>query len=78
VRRIGPFPTWPRVRVKTLIASMRTDKKARDGQIRFVLSPRIGKAGSYDDIPLEVVQRVLRFAPRLVGRTPPTELNFHG
>jgi 3-dehydroquinate synthase len=78
VRRIGPFPSWPRVPPKTLIASMRTDKKARDGQIRFVLTPRIGKAGSYDEVPLEAVQRVLRFAPRFLTRTSPAELSFHG
>jgi 3-dehydroquinate synthase len=63
VRRIGPFPAWPRVPAKTLIASMRSDKKAREGEIRFVLLPRIGKAASYDDVPLDAVNRVLRFMP---------------
>ncbi len=63
IRRIGPLPAWPRVPAKSLIAAMRSDKKARQGQLRFVLAPRIGKAGSYGDVPLDAVHRVLRFAP---------------
>ena len=55
IRRIGPLPPWPRVRTKSLIDAMRSDKKARYGKLRFVLSPRLGKAASYDDIPLDVV-----------------------
>ena len=38
VRRIGPFPAWPRIAANTLIEAMRSDKKARDGKIRFVLT----------------------------------------
>jgi 3-dehydroquinate synthase len=63
VRRIGPLPPWPRVRSSALIEAMRSDKKTRDGQLRFVLTPRIGKAGSYDRVPLAAVERVVRFAP---------------
>ena len=65
VRRLGPLPEWPRVPEATLIAAMRSDKKARSGKLRFVLAPRIGKAASYDDVPLAAVERVLRFAPHL-------------
>lgn len=63
VRRIGPLPPWPRVSPRTLIAAMHSDKKARAGKPRFVLTPRIGKAASYDRVPLEAVERVVRFAP---------------
>jgi len=69
VRRIGHFPPWPRVSSKVLIAAMRSDKKARAGKLRFVLAPRIGKARSYDDIPLALVERTLRFAPQLATCT---------
>jgi 3-dehydroquinate synthase len=65
VRRLGPLPPWPRVGPKALIDAMRSDKKSRDGRLRFVLTPRIGKAASYDRIPLEAVERVLHFAPQL-------------
>jgi 3-dehydroquinate synthase len=65
VRRLGPFPPWPRVSPKAFIAAMRSDKKTRAGKLRFVLTPRIGKAQSYDDIPLDLVERVLHFAPQL-------------
>ncbi len=64
VRRMGPLPPWPRVPANNLIVAMRSDKKTRDGKLRFVLTPRIGKAGSYDGVPLSAVERVLRFAPR--------------
>jgi 3-dehydroquinate synthase len=65
VRRLGPLPRWPRISPKALIAAMRADKKARSGKLRFILTPRIGKAHPYDDIPLDLVERVLHFAPQL-------------
>ena len=63
VRRMGPLPAWPRIAPKSLVGAMRADKKTRAGKLRFVLTSRIGKAASYDDVPLAVVERVLRFAP---------------
>jgi len=66
VRRIGPLPAWPQVSAASLIEAMRADKKARRGKLRFVLVPRIGKAGTYDSVELKAVQRVLHFAPRLL------------
>jgi 3-dehydroquinate synthase len=78
VRRIGPFPVWPRVPAKTIIAAMRSDKKTRHGKIRFVLTPRIGKAASYDDVPLETVNRVLRFAPYFLTKPVTPGLMPHG
>jgi 3-dehydroquinate synthase len=65
VRRMGPLPPWPRVDPKVLIDTMRSDKKSRDGHLRFVLTPQVGKAASYDRIPLDAVERVLHFAPQL-------------
>jgi len=66
-RRIGPLPPWPLVPPAALINAMRSDKKTRAGILRFVLSPRIGEARSYDTVPLHVVERVLHFTPRLVA-----------
>jgi 3-dehydroquinate synthetase len=51
------------VPASNLIAAMRSDKKTRDGKLRFVLTARIGKASSYDGVPLPAVERVMRFAP---------------
>jgi 3-dehydroquinate synthetase len=45
---------------------MRSDKKTRSGILRFVLSPRIGEARSYDTIPVHAVERVLHFTPSLI------------
>jgi 3-dehydroquinate synthase len=66
IRRLGPLPAWPRVPAATLLNAMRSDKKTRSGILRFVLSPRIGEARSYDAVPLHVVERVLHFTPRLI------------
>jgi 3-dehydroquinate synthase len=66
VRRLGPLPAWPDVPPNNLIAAMYSDKKARGGKLRFVLAPRIGKAASYDGVPVDAVKRVLRFMPRLL------------
>ena len=66
IRRLGPLPAWPRVAAATLLNAMRSDKKTRSGILRFVLSPRIGEARSYDAVPLHAVERVLHFTPRLI------------
>ena len=62
VRRIGPFPAWPRISVRKLFEAMRADKKARGGRVRFVLAPRLGRALSYDDVSSKAVLSVLRWA----------------
>jgi 3-dehydroquinate synthase len=66
VRRMGPLPPWPNVPPKKLIDGMRSDKKTRAGKLRFVLAPKIGKAESHDDVPLETLERVLHFAPHFL------------
>lgn len=66
VRRMGPLPPWPSVSPKKLIDAMQSDKKTRAGKLRFVLAPRIGKAESHDDVPLETIERVLHFAPHFI------------
>jgi len=66
IRRLGPLPPWPRVPATALLRAMRSDKKTRSGILRFVLSPRIGEARSYDTVPLHVVERVLHLTPRLI------------
>lgn len=67
IRRLGPLPPWPHVPPASLLNAMRSDKKTRAGILRFVLSPRIGEARSYDTVPLHVVERVLHFTPRLIS-----------
>jgi len=67
IRRLGSLPPWPSLPPAALINAMRSDKKTRAGILRFVLSPRIGEARSYDTVPLHVVERVLHFTPRLIA-----------
>jgi len=66
IRCLGSLPAWPSVSPTTLLGAMRSDKKTRSGILRFVLSPRIGAARSYDAVPLHAVERVLHFTPRLI------------
>lgn len=68
VRRLGPLPRWPRVRAQSFFRAMRADKKARAGNLRFVLSPRLGRARTFDAIPLPLVERVLRQVPAELER----------
>ncbi len=69
IRKIGPLPGWPRIAPRALVEAMRSDKKARDGKLRFVLSAKIGKAGSYDGIAGGKVLSVLRLMEKF-GRRP--------
>ena len=67
VSRLGALPAWPSVSPAALLKAMRSDKKARSGVLRFVLSPRIGQARTFDKVPVDVVERVLHFTPRLIA-----------
>jgi 3-dehydroquinate synthase len=68
VRRIGPLPAWPAVPAEKLFAAMRADKKTKFGKVRFVLSPRLGQAKSYDEVAIEKAVCVLRFGPQFILR----------
>jgi 3-dehydroquinate synthase len=50
---------WP---VDDLLATMRRDKKAVAGQLRFVLPRRLGQAALFDDVPEDDVRQVLENA----------------
>jgi 3-dehydroquinate synthase len=68
VRQIGPLPNWPSVPAQKLFDLMRADKKTKFGKVRFVLSPRLGSAKSYDGVTEKAAICVLRFGPQLVLR----------
>jgi len=40
VRQIGPLPPWPDTKPKEIIEAMRSDKKTREGKLRFVLAKK--------------------------------------
>lgn len=67
VCRLGRLPLWPSVSPSVLLKAMRSDKKSRSGVLRFVLSPRMGRARTFDNVPSDAVERVLHFTPRLVA-----------
>ena len=65
VRRMGRLPAWPNVAAKRLIQLMGSDKKSHNGKLRFVLTPRIGKAGTYDAGKRETLELILRVTPKV-------------
>jgi 3-dehydroquinate synthase len=65
VRRMGKLPPWPKVPAKRLIQLMGADKKARNGKLRFVLTPGIGKARSYDVRRPEKLELILRLMAKM-------------
>ncbi|HSC46230.1 MAG TPA: 3-dehydroquinate synthase [Candidatus Acidoferrum sp.] len=77
VRRMGKLPAWPSAAPRKLIELMMSDKKTRAGKLRFVLSPRIGKAATYQARDLHKLELVLRVVEKAAeaGATPG---EFHG
>jgi 3-dehydroquinate synthase len=67
VCRLGRLPAWPSVSPPQLVKAMRSDKKARSGVLRFVLSSHLGQARTYDKVPVDAVERVLHFTPCLIA-----------
>jgi len=78
IGRLGPLPAWPGVPAGTLLRAMRSDKKTRGGVLRFVLTPRIGEARTYENIPVHAVERVLHFTPRLITASKKLSGKLHG
>jgi 3-dehydroquinate synthase len=70
IRRMGKLPAWPNVSTKRLIELMASDKKARNGKLRFVLTPGIGKAETYDAREREKLELILRVTPRIAEAQP--------
>ncbi|MFC1767647.1 3-dehydroquinate synthase [Candidatus Margulisiibacteriota bacterium] len=45
---------------KRIIRNLRVDKKIREGKIKFVLPKKIGKVEIRDDVPIQIVRKVLK------------------
>jgi 3-dehydroquinate synthase len=59
ILRVGALPAVPRLAPAGLLETMRADKKARAGKLRFVLPRRIGQVEIAADVPESLVIRVL-------------------
>jgi 3-dehydroquinate synthase len=70
VRRMGKLPPWPQAGAKRLIESMGSDKKTRQGKLRFVLTPGIGKAVTHESPDLRKLELVLRMTERVAEAEP--------
>jgi 3-dehydroquinate synthetase len=58
------------VNPKRLIELMGTDKKARGGKLRFVLTPGIGKAATYEGRDAEKLELILRVTAPVAEAKP--------
>jgi len=65
IRRMGKLPAWPNVAAKRLIELMGSDKKTRNGKLRFVLTPEIGKAATFDAGERGKLELILRVTPKV-------------
>ena len=65
VRQMGPLPPWPDATPREMMDAMRSDKKARGGKLRFVLSKKLGQARTFDGVAEKTVECVLRCAPQV-------------
>lgn len=59
VRRVGPLPALPATKPSRLIDIMHSDKKTRGGQLRLVLSRRIGSGETFGPVAPKLVTEVL-------------------
>ena len=70
VRRMGKLPGWPKLAPKRLIELMGSDKKTRAGKLRFVLTPGIGKAGTYEMRDPEKLELILHLTAPVAEAKP--------
>ncbi len=70
VRRMGKLPGWPKVPPKRLIELMGSDKKTRAGRLRFVLTPGIGKAATYEAREPEKLELILHLTAPVAAARP--------
>jgi 3-dehydroquinate synthase len=70
VRRMGKLPGWPKVPPKRLIELMGSDKKTRAGRLRFVLTPGIGKAATYESHEPEKLDLILHLTAPVAEAKP--------
>jgi len=59
VWRVGRLPAWPRIPAARLLKTMRADKKARRGRLRFILPRRLGGVQAVGDVPETLLKKVL-------------------
>ena len=70
VRRMGKLPAWPKVPARRLVELMGSDKKARGGKLRFVLTPGIGRAETYEGRDPEKLELILRVTAPIAEAEP--------
>jgi 3-dehydroquinate synthase len=67
VMAVGPFPDVPAIPAVKLRALLASDKKSREGSVRWVLPSRIGKTEWGVALPPKLVEKVVRALPDLIS-----------
>src|ERR1044072_8111235 len=70
IKRVGQLPTRPAAQESRLIELMGADKKTRNGKLRFVLTPEIGKARTYEAPEIEKLELILRLTAPVAEARP--------
>lgn len=68
ITRAGPLPALPDVPPEKMIATMMADKKARSGNLRFVVATKIGRPEIGFNVSEKTLRETLREMPALVAR----------
>ena len=66
VSRVGALPALPGVPAERLLKTMHADKKARGGELRFVLPRTIGRVETLAGVPEALIARAVAELPRVV------------
>jgi len=68
IASVGPLPPLRSVRVAGLRSIIAADKKSREGRVRWVMTPKIGKARTGVEVPWALVERAIAELPEIFAK----------
>jgi 3-dehydroquinate synthase len=68
IASVGPLPLLRGVRAAELRSIIAADKKSREGRVRWVMTPKIGKAQAGIEVPWALVERVFADLPEFFAK----------
>jgi 3-dehydroquinate synthase len=67
ILRVGPLPSWGGIDARRILGSMKSDKKAHGGRVRWVLPRRVGKVEWGIELQPPLTAESIREIPPLVA-----------
>jgi 3-dehydroquinate synthase len=65
--RVGPLPSWGGIDARRILESIKSDKKAHGGRVRWVLPRRVGKVEWGIELDPPLTRDAIREIPKLVA-----------